>query len=171
MYWRMQDVYLLHLHDTVLQGTPRKFSKEEPDGGKHNLNAREYLEQYKFIEARVNILQAEVERLRTDAEGMSINLDGMPKGSGRGSKFERLAIQLAECEARLQGELSDLWRLRIDIIENLNKLADHKHQTLLYGRYIEGKTWETIAYEMKITWRHCYRLHGHALQKLEKIIH
>lgn len=134
------------------------------------MHAKEYLEQYKSIEARVRILQAEVERIRTDAEGMSINLDGMPKGSGRGSKFENLAIQLAECESKLQNELSELWRLRIGIIEQLNQLGDYKHQTLLYARYIEGKTWETIAYEMNITWRHCYRIHGHALQKFENII-
>lgn len=134
------------------------------------MHAKEYLEQYQLIEARVRILQAEVERIRTDAEGMQINLDGMPKGSGRGSKFENLAIQLAECETKLQGELSTLWRHRMGIVESLNRLDDHKHQTLLYARYIEGKTWETIAYEMGITWRHCYRLHGHALQKLEIII-
>ena len=165
----MQDVYLLYKYDTVLQGTTRELPEERTKRG-YYMNAKEYLEQYKTIEARVRILQNEVEQIRTDAEGMQINLDGMPKGSGRGNKFENLAIQLAECERKLQGELSTLWRIRMDIVANLNRLGDHKHQTLLYARYIEGKTWETIAYEMNITWRHCYRLHGHALQKLEIII-
>lgn len=134
------------------------------------MNAKDYLEQYKHIQARARILQTEVERLRTEAEGLHINLDGMPKGSGRGNKFESLAIKLGEYEHKLQEELSRLWSMRMDIIANLDKLEDHKYQTLLYARYIEGKTWEVIAYEMNITWRHCYRIHGHALQHFDKII-
>lgn len=134
------------------------------------MNAKEYLEQYQLIESRVRILQNEVERIRTDAEGLHINLDGLPKGSGKNDKMERLAILLGERETALATELSNLWSLRIGIVNSLNELGDHKHQTLLYARYIEGKTWETIAYEMNITWRHCYRIHGHALQNLDKIL-
>lgn len=134
------------------------------------MNAKEYLQQYRTIEERVRILQAEVEKLRADAESMSINLDGMPRGSATNDKTARLAVMLAECESKLQSELSRLWSMRLEIVATISELREPKYQTILHSRYIEGKTWETIAYEMGITWRYCYMLHGHALDKLNKII-
>ena len=76
------------------------------------MNAKEYLLEIKKIRKRVNLLQTEIERLRTDAESVSINLDGMPKGSGKGT-WENLAVQLAECESVLMKELSVLWSSKI----------------------------------------------------------
>jgi hypothetical protein len=108
------------------------------------MNAKDYLLEYKRIDARVRILQAEVEKLRADAEGMSINLDGMPRSSGKSDKIARLAIQLASYETQLADELSHLWSKRMEIVEELSKLKNPKHFTILHSKYIEGKTWEEI---------------------------
>ena len=132
------------------------------------MNAKEYLLQIKKIRRRVNLLQAEVDRLRTDAESVSINLDGMPRGKGK-SSWENLAIQLAECESILQEQLSALWSKQMEAILLLGKLKP-KHQQILTEYYIADKTWEQIAYEQGITWRHCYRLHGSALAELDKVM-
>lgn len=133
------------------------------------MNAKDYLLEYKRIDARVRILQAEVEKLRTDAEGMSINLDGMPRSSGKSDKIARLAIQLASYETQLADELSHLWSKRMEIVGELSKLKNPKHFMILHARYIEGKTWEHIAVDMDITWRYCYMLHGRALAEFEKV--
>ena len=98
------------------------------------MNAKEYLMQYRSIDERVHILQAEVEKLRTDAESMSINLDGMPRGSGANDKTARLAVLLAECETVLQDELSKLWSMRMDIVAKLGELKEPKYQAILYSR-------------------------------------
>lgn len=132
------------------------------------MNAKEYLLEIKKIRKRVNLLQTEIERLRTDAESVSINLDGMPKGSGKGT-WENLAIQLAECESVLMKELSVLWSKQMKAIMLLDKLKP-KHQMILTEYYIEDKTWEQIAYEQGYTWRHCYRLHGSALIEFERVM-
>lgn len=134
------------------------------------MTAREYLESYKIMQTRINVLTAEIERLRAEAESMSISLDGMPKGQGTQDKTARLAVQLAECETVLQSEMSGLWSRRMRIIEELGMLKSHKHQKLLHLRYIDCKSWELIAVEMDITWRHCYRLHGSALAEFEKVM-
>lgn len=134
------------------------------------MNAKDYLTEYKRIEARVRVLQTEVEKLRTDAEGMNINLDGMPKASGKPDKIARLAIQLAAYETDLADELSHLWSKRMEIVGELGKLKEPKHFTILHARYIEGKTWERIAVDMDITWRYCYMLHGRALTEFEKVL-
>lgn len=132
------------------------------------MTAKEYLHEIKKIRRRVNLLQAEVSRLRTDAESVSINLDGMPKGKS-GRSWENLAVQLAECESTLQSELSLLWSKQMQAVELIGRLKP-KHQMILTEYYIADKTWERIAYEQDITWRHCYRLHGSALAEFERVL-
>lgn len=134
------------------------------------MESKEYLESYRRIAERLKVLMEEIERLRAEAESVSLNLDGMPHGKGKDDKTARLAIQLAEMETKLQGEMSTLWSKRMEIINLLGKMQKHKHQTLLHKRYIECKSWEVIAYEMGISWRHCYRLHGSALNEFHDIM-
>ena len=134
------------------------------------MNAKEYLEQYKLIQTRINMLTSEIERLRAEAESVSINLDGMPKGTNQTDKTARLAAQLADYETAIQEEMSGLWSRRMKIISELGQLKNHKHQVLLQQRYIECKSWERIAVDMDISWRYCYMLHGSALAEFEKII-
>lgn len=133
------------------------------------MNAKEYLLEIKMIRRKVNMLQAEVERLRTDAESVSISLDGMPKGSGKQSKWENIVIQLTECEEELMDKLSELWSKQMHAIELISRLTP-KHQMILTEYYIADKTWERIAYEQGITWRSVYRLSDRALREFERIL-
>ena len=135
------------------------------------MTAKEYLEQYKIMQTRLNVLIAEIERLRTEAEGASVRLDGLPTGTGEPDKTARLAAQLADHETVLQSEMSALWIRRMKIIAELGQLKNHRHQQILQLRYIDCKSWECIAYEMGITWRHCYRLHGSALAEFDTMMH
>lgn len=133
------------------------------------MNAKDYLLEIKMNRRKINILQAEVERLRTDAESVSISLDGMPKGSGKSSKWENIVIQLAECEEQLVEQLANLWSKQMHAIELIGRLKP-KHQMILTEYYISDKTWERIAYEQGITWRSVYRLSDRALREFEKVL-
>ena len=134
------------------------------------MTAKEYLETYRIMQTRINVLIAEIERLRTEAESVSISLDGLPKGSAYDDKTARLVAQMADYEHTLQNEMAGLWLRRMKIIAELGQLKNHKHQRILHLRYIDCKSWEHIAVEMGITWRYCYMLHGTALADFEKII-
>ena len=134
------------------------------------MDAKEYLESYKLIQTRIDVLRAEIERLRAEAESVGINLDGMPKGQGSNDKLARLAVQIADCETVLLEELSGLFVRRIRIISQLGKLKEHKHQLILQKRYLECKSWETVAYEMDITSRYCFMLHESALVEFANIL-
>ena len=135
------------------------------------MTAKEYLETYRIMQTRINVLMAEIERLRTEAESVSISLDGLPKGSAYDDKTARLVAQMADYEHTLQSEMAGLWLRRMKIIAELGQLKNHKHQRILHLRYIDCKSWEHIAVEMGITWRHCYRLHGSALNEFDTIMH
>ena len=134
------------------------------------MDAKGYLESYRLIQTRINVLMAEVERLRAEAESVSINLDGMPRGTATDDKLSRLVAEMADLESTLTDELSGLYIRRMKIITMLGLMKNHKHQLLLQKRYIDCKSWEHIAVEMDISWRYCYMLHGSALAEFEKIL-
>lgn len=134
------------------------------------MDAKGYLDSYRLIQTRINVLMAEVDRLRAEAESVSINLDGMPRGTATDDKLSRLVAEMADLESTLTDELSGLYIRRMKIITMLGLMKNHKHQLLLQKRYIDCKSWEHIAVEMDITWRHCYRLHGYALKEFKEVM-
>lgn len=134
------------------------------------MDAKGYLDSYRLIQTRINVLTAEVKRLRAEAESVSINLDGMPRGTATDDKLSRLVAEMADLESTLTDELSGLYIRRMKIITMLGLMKNHKHQLLLQKRYIDCKSWEHIAVEMDISWRYCYMLHGSALAEFEKIL-
>ena len=134
------------------------------------MEAKEYLDSYRLIQTRINVLMSNIERLRAEAESVSISLDGLPRGTATSDKMSRIVAEMADLESTLMDEMSGLFIRRMKIITQLGMLKSHKHQLLLQKRYIECKSWEHIAVEMDITWRHCYRLHGSALAEFDKVL-
>ena len=133
------------------------------------MTAREYLQTIKDKRERIRILLEQIEQLRTDAESVSINLDGMPRNNGQTS-FEKLAIQLAETESKLTEEMSGLWSETMKAHNLIGQLSSPQRQRILTKRYLNGQRWEEIAYEMHFSWQHCFRVHGMALAELDKIL-
>lgn len=135
------------------------------------MNAKDYLLQIKAKRDRIRILQEEVEQLRADAESCTITLDGMPFGQGgTSSPFEKVAIQLTDCEAQLTAEMSALWNEILKAHMLIGQVSSPQRQKILTKRYIKGQRWEEIAYEMHMSYQHCFRVHGFALAELDKIM-
>lgn len=134
------------------------------------MEAKEYLDSYRLIQTRINVLMSNIERLRAEAESVSISLDGLPRGTATSDKMSRIVAEMADLKSTLMDEMSGLFIRRQKIITQLGMLKSHKHQLLLQKRYIECKSWEHIAVEMDITWRHCYRLHGSALAEFQEVM-
>lgn len=133
------------------------------------MTAKEYLNTIKERRDRIKTLMEEIEQLRTDAESVSINLDGMPRNNGQ-SSFEKLAIELAEAESKLTEEMSGLWSEVMRAHSLIGQMSSSQRQQILTKRYLKGQRWEEIAYEMHFSWQHCFRVHGMALAELDKII-
>lgn len=134
------------------------------------VTAKEYLRQYKLMTARIRNREHDLAELREEREAISINLDGMPHGTSLSDKTARLAAQLADAEEEIIELRSEAWSIRMEIVRTLNRIQTPEYNTLLYLRYIEGKTWEQIAVEMHYTFRHTTRLHGDALREVDAIL-
>ena len=133
------------------------------------MTAKEYLKQIRSIALTVKRIQGDLEKLKTDAESVSINLDGMPHATGNNDRLVRLAIKMSEYNTMLRQELAALLDERIKADEIIKTLPP-KQQTVLVEYYFHVKTWEQIAEEMDISVRHCHRVHGNALYNFDKAL-
>lgn len=161
------------------------------------MNAKEYLMQCQYIDARLKTIDANIERIRKELYLMGdISLssswgDGQPHSTQPGDPTGKKATKLADSNnakrEELKGKLlkleygqimlrSELWSKRMEIIDKISMIVnfDHPETTVYYKlltmRYVEGKSWETIAVDIGYTWRHTIRLHGEALKRMERVI-
>lgn len=156
------------------------------------MTAKEYLMQYRVIQAKLRAIESMLRDIREELTGLGVGSirspwpDGQPHGTGTtdptGSEAiraadmmtierrEKLRDQLADLEVREYKARSELWQQRIQIEETIGAVKDPTYNEVLHRRYIEGQTFELIAVEMHYSWRHTIRLHGEALLEVEKII-
>ena len=55
-------------------------------------------------------------------------------------------------------------------VRAINLVNDDALKLLLIKRYMSNKTFEQIAYEMNYSYMHICRLHGRALQEIQKML-
>lgn len=126
------------------------------------MTAKEYLMQYrdamrrsKAITDHLTELRVMCEQLRTE-DGHKIELD-------------KAVAELVDAQNRAKLEVDRLTALEQEIVQTISH-TDEPYRTLLYERYINGKTWEQIAVAMYYSYRGVTKMHGRALQALKECI-
>lgn len=85
--------------------------------------------------------------------------------------FDKIGTKYAkidEMERKIDGMVDELVDKKEKIIQQIDSMEDENTYNILFARYIEKKTFEVIAIEMKYSWRQVVRLHGTALKQFEK---
>ena len=85
--------------------------------------------------------------------------------------FDKIGTKYAkidEMERKIDGMVDELVDKKEKIIQQIDSMEDENAYNILFARYIEKKTFEVIATEMKYSWRQVVRLHGTALKQFEK---
>ena len=85
--------------------------------------------------------------------------------------FDKIGTKYAkidEMERKIDGMVDELVDKKEKIIQQIDAMEDENTYNILFARYIEKKTFEVIATEMKYSWRQVIRLHGTALKQFEK---
>ena len=111
-----------------------------------------------------------LEELRTQAEHITADLNGMPRGSGPSSPVERVAVQIADLSWELELDWLDLLQYQEEtkrLIERLDNDADVQVMSLRYLSYL---TWEKIAEEVHYSGSQVYRIQVRAHRKIEQMI-
>lgn len=81
-------------------------------------------------------------------------------------KFDRLV----ELELEIDRAVDELIRTKAEVLSGIMKLEDGRHRKILRLRYIDGKTFEEIAVDIKYSWKQTRRLHAAALVKMEEVL-
>ena len=116
---------------------------------------RDAMRRSKAITEHIADLRAMCEQLRTE-DGHKIELD-------------KAVAELVDAQNRAKLEVDRLTALEQEIVQTISRIAE-PYQTLLYERYINGKTFEQIAVYMAYSWRQIIRLHGQALRIAQDVI-
>lgn len=134
------------------------------------MTARQYLSRAYNLRRRIAAKELHLAELRTQAEHITADLTGMPKGSGASSPVERVAVQIADLSWELEQDWLDLLQYQEEtkrLIERLDNDADVQVMSLRYLSYL---TWERIAEEVHYSGSQVYRIQVRAHRKIEQMI-
>ena len=134
------------------------------------MTAKQYLLRAYNLKRRIEAKEMHLEELRTQAEHITADLNGMPRGSGPSSPVERVAVQIADLSWDLEQDWLDLLQYQEEtkrLIERLDNDADVQVMSLRYLSYL---TWEKIAEEVHYSGSQVYRIQVRAHRKIEQMI-
>lgn len=85
------------------------------------------------------------------------------EGNRTAERFANYAAYAAEIDSRID----ELFQIKQEIDQAIEKVENTTYRTLLFERYINFKKWEQIAVDMDYSFRQITRLHGEALKKIK----
>ena len=135
------------------------------------MNAKEYLSQAIWLDQRINNKLEQKEQLEALAKRVTVNFTQEKVSGGRATKspMEDATVKLIDLCHEINDDIDELITLKAEILEIISKVDDPVSQLLLQMRYIEGKTWEEVAYDLDYNSRTVFKIHGRALKEIEKI--
>ena len=133
-----------------------------------NQEKKRYLSRYRVNELEIARTLEELERWRSLAEKVTVELRGMPgAGSGKGNQVLSSVEQIDRIQRRLDEQVCRRVKLREEIEQAIAEVEEERLRALLKYRYIDGMTWERVAVIMNYSWRQICNLHGRALEELK----
>ena len=134
----------------------------------NNEEKKQYLRRYQVAKRREKLIQDAIAELRSSKTSPVGLGDGMPRGSGT-SDLSGYAARLDELLRELEAEKEMQMVTYREIRQQIGMVPDAIEQEILSRRYLIGQSWEKIAVEMKYSYRHVTKLHGHALNHFEML--
>lgn len=134
------------------------------------MTAKEYLGRLRSLELRLMANANEIENLTTIATHITsaINSDGIHTTGTTSDKLGNCVTRIVDLRNEIDADIENLENVRKEIIDSIENVQTTKHRELLRMRYVSHMTFEEIAVEMDISFRHTTRLHGRALQEFSQ---
>lgn len=136
------------------------------DYKKINDQKKQYLRGYRRHGRKIKRIEAEIDEIRSMKESISVNNDGMPRGSGQ-SDLSGYVAQLSELEEKLYREGVEQVKTYKEISHAISQLDNEDERDVMFYRYIKGLEWWEIAKTMNCSESWVYELHGRALKNLK----
>lgn len=131
------------------------------------MNTKQWLSRGRGINREIDAL---LETKRQMYEQL-ISITSAPTGDVvSGTKDPHKFDKLVELGDRIDRRIDELAGIKTEILDAINKLDDWRYREVLRSRYIDMKQFEQIAVDMHYSWRQIMRVHGSALQAMERVI-
>lgn len=136
------------------------------------MTAKEYLQQVRILDERINCKLADVARLQDMATRITpvLREDGVSGGGGAPDRLADAVARIVDLKAEINRDIDRLVDKKRDIAAKLGKLTDRRYYAVLFRRYILFETFEQIACEMNCSWRNACYLHGQALDVFQQVM-
>ncbi len=134
------------------------------------MNAKEYFRQISRTEAFISTKKQRVTALKMLASSVGApNLNGMPKNPSRSlSPMADAVCKALDLEAEIRKDEFLLQEKKVFLLELIGTIESCDCQTVLIKRYFEHFSWDDIASRMFYSTRWIYKLHGRALEEIDK---
>lgn len=145
--------------------------KVKPMEAEKDNSAKRYLQQIRLCNSRINAKLEERERLKAIVTKITPTLkQDVVSGGGSQDKLSDAVAKIVDLEAEIDREIDRLVDARTAVTATIDRVEDARLHTVLNMRYVQFKTWEQIACYMGRSYQWVCKLHGTALQAVEKII-
>lgn len=126
------------------------------------MEPREYMMQYRYSLNRTKQITDHLSQLRELAEDLRDE-------SGRRVSLDEAVANLADAQEQTASELNRLCELRGEIIGTIDSVPQ-KYRSVLYERYVNGKSFEEIAVDLHYCYRQIKRIHRGALVAVQNVL-
>lgn len=135
------------------------------------MKAKEYLQQARFLDNRINSKIQQIESLNDLAASCSAVIDDMPRNPNRGgSRMADAVIKIISLQEELNQDINAIVELKREIMGVIKAVSNAEYQTLLEKRYLCFISWEQIAVDLNYSIQHTYRMHDAALKEIDCIL-
>mgnify|MGYP000681870186 CR=1 FL=1 len=126
--------------------------------------AKDFLNQISRLDALINRLLNTVatERSRLTSIGCELKQDKV-QTSGPKNSLEETICKIDELERTINARIDELVDLKNTTMKAIRSLPDFDQQNVLIARYIDGKKWLDIAFDLNFSISQVYKIHGKAL--------
>lgn len=132
------------------------------------MTVKEFLRSVREQDSLLRAYEQELEDLRRRAYNISSPKLGDKIQSNHLATLDEIVDKLDSQIEKVNATWDELIDKRNQAKALINKVEDESGRCVLYRYYILIQSWEQIAVEMNYTIRWVYKLHGKALQDLEK---
>ena len=127
-------------------------------------DVKKFLQQYRSALHEAKAALDHLTELRAMAERITPVYGGSGGGAHEDDKLGAAVARIIDMENRVSDRIEHLEAADRAVTKAIDAVDDETQRTVLYERYINGKTFEKIAVEMSYCWRQTIRIHGAALQ-------
>lgn len=104
----------------------------------------EQLNNYRHAQQEIDELRRRIKILQDEAESISVNLSGMPRGNSS-DKLGQVVSEYVDLSNELEALLQERIKEQRGVMRYINNIADTRTRLIFYYRFIEGLKWDYVA--------------------------